>query len=356
MSVIRSELVPIVATIYREMAHLEPGTDVLVVADSRTHRDDVELFVGQARAMGATAQALIVPTPPSASFQPSLEYSPTITAAVQAADLIVDLSIGYSRIMVDAIHKGARIISPGDGTGHENLADVLLRTVGRVDIHQVRREADHVAGLFSRAHRCVITSDAGTDLAIDLDGTEGIAADGFLWDPDVGDWKTTWALVPGAQPGVLLAPGLCNGWIAIDGFLLWAPDDIEFPRTPVLVHVTDSVIDEICGDPWHAERLRAWLDELASLGDEGARCGPVHANLGTNPQAKLSQHLEFERIRGTITFGFGDDSLLSKMVSFPRECVSSSVHWDGMITRPTLRLDDTTVVLDGHILESLADA
>lgn len=62
----RSELVSIVHTIYTEMANLQPGTDVLVLADSRTAPDDVELFVGQARALGATAQALLIPTPPSA--------------------------------------------------------------------------------------------------------------------------------------------------------------------------------------------------------------------------------------------------------------------------------------------------
>jgi hypothetical protein len=345
----RNELAAIAHTIYTEMAHLAPGSDVLVIADSRTARDDVEVFVGQARALGATAQALLIPTPRSASFQPSIEYSPTIAAATTQADLIVDMSVGYAQFMVDAVKRGARIISPGDGTGHENLTEVLLRTVGRVDIHQLRREADAVAAAFSRANTCHMTSEEGTDLTIDIDGLEGEPGDGFLWDPDRQTWKTTWALVPPAQPGVLLPPGRCNGWIAIDGFLLWEPDDIEFPRTPVRLHITDSTIDAIEGDGWHAPRLQNWLNSLTENGDRSALHGPVHALIGLNPQAKLSQHLEFERLRGVVTFGFGDDAMLSQLLTTPKETVASPVHWDAMILRPTVRLDGRVISEDSVI-------
>lgn len=345
----RSELVSIVNTIYTEMAHLQPDTDVLVIADSRTAPDDVELFVGQARALGATAQALLIPTPPSATFQTSLTYSPTIVAATTKADLIVDLSVGYAQFMVDAVKRGARIISPGDGTGHENLAEVLIRTVGRVDLHKLRREADRIAAAFAAASVCHISSDAGTDLTIDLEGLGGDSGDGFLWDEDRQEWKTSWALVPGAQPGVLLPPRRCNGWIAIDGFLLWEPDDIEFPSTPVRLHVTDSQIDAVEGDAWHAPRLLRWLHSVDVQKDGSPFHGPVHANIGTNPQAKLSQHLEFERLRGTITFGFGDDAMLSELLEAEKETVSSPVHWDAMALLPTIRLDDETIVDEGVI-------
>jgi leucyl aminopeptidase (aminopeptidase T) len=349
----RSELVPIVATIYAEMANLQPGTDVLVIADSRTDYDIVELFVGQARAFGATAQALIVPTPPSASIQPSIGWSKTVVAASTTPDLIVDLSVGYAQFMVDAVRRGARIISPGDGTGHENLGEVLLRTVGRVDIHALRREADQIASRFTRARECHVTSEAGMDLHINLDGLHGDPGDGFLWDPDRGDWKGTWALVPPAQPGVLALRGRSSGWIVADGFVLWLPDDIEFPRTPVRLHVTDGYIDEVAGDAWHAPRLRNWLREMDTAGDRSPFHGPVHANIGTNPQAKLSQHLEFERLRGTITFGFGDDAMLTQLTKTAGSGVSSPVHWDVMALLPTVTLDGAAIVTAGIISDEI---
>ena len=89
---------------------------------------------------------------------------------------------------------------------------------------------------------------------------------------------------------------------------------------------------------------------LASLPDESARYGPVHVNLGINPRAMLTQHLEFERIRGTIVFGFGDNSLLAPLMGRDFETVKSDVHWDSLIMRPTLKLDNQVVVEKGIIL------
>jgi leucyl aminopeptidase (aminopeptidase T) len=79
----------------------------------------------------------------------------------------------------------------------------------------------------------------------------------------------------------------------------------------------------------------------------------VHANIGTNPQAKLSQHLEFERLRGTITFGFGDNALLTQLTKTATSGVSSAVHWDVMALLPTITLDDRAIVTAGIISNDL---
>lgn len=112
-------------------------------------------------------------------------------------------------------------------------------------------------------------------------------------------------------------------------------------------------IDEIDGDTWHAPRLRSWLKEMDSAGDRSPFHGPVHANIGTNPQAKLSQHLEFERLRGTITFGFGDDAMLRQLTETSESGVSSPVHWDAMALLPTIALDDDVIVESGMIKADL---
>jgi leucyl aminopeptidase (aminopeptidase T) len=349
----RSELVSIVHKIYGEMAHLTPGQDVLVISNSITAPDIVELFIGEAREFGATSQGLIVPTQPSAVFQPSIEWSPTVAAATTTPDLIVDLSIGYTRFMAEAVKRGARIISPGDGHGHENLEEVLIRTVGRVDLDAIRHEADQLAEWFTEANECRVTSAEGTDLVVDIGGLRGGANDGYLWDPDLQQWKTTWSLVPPAQPGVFLPTGRASGWIACDGFLIWEPDDIEFPKTPLMLHVADGYVDRIEGDTWLAPRLTNWLERLARSGDRSPYHGPVHLNIGTNPQAKLSQHLEFERVRGTITFGWGDNAMLFELTEADLPTVSSPVHWDCMIRLPSLWLDDRQVIDRGMMVEDL---
>jgi len=345
------ELLAIIRRIYEEMCHVERGERVLIIADSRTPADITNAFFREALTLGTDASVLQVPVPPPPALQTSAKWSPVVTAAAGEADLIVDLAVGYARFIVEAMQRGARVISPGDGTGNELLADVLVRTMGRVDITALRHEADRIAEMFTAASRAHITSDAGTDLTIDLDGLVGEAADGFLWDPDRSEYKSRWDLLPPAQPGVTIPAGRATGIIAVDGFVLWEPEDIEVPTTPVLLDVEDGVITHIGGDTDFARKLSVWLESFAP--DRSVFQGPAHCNVGTNPQAKLTDHQEFERLRGTITFGWGDSSVVAELAGLDeaQPWVASPVHWDTMIRLPSLCLDGQVVVDRGTIRE-----
>ena len=346
----RPELLPIIRRIYEEMCHVQQGERVLIIADSRTPADITNAFFGEALTLGADASVLQVPVPPPPALQTSTKWSPVVTGAASEADLIVDLAVGYARFIVEAMQRGARVISPGDGTGNELLADVLLRTMGRADITALRREADRIAEMFTVASEAYITSDAGTDLTIDLDGLVGEAVDGFLWDPDRGEYKARWELLPPAQPGVTIPAGRGIGIIAVDGFVLWEPEDIEVPTTPVLLEVEEGVITRIYGDAGFARKLSVWLE---SFSPDRSVFQLAHCNVGTNPQAQLTDHQEFERLRGTITFGWGDTAILAELVPLDetQPWVASPVHWDTMIRLPSLSLDGRIVVDRGVIRE-----
>ena len=342
---LRPEFLQVVDMIYRDVCNLQPGTNVLVIADSRTPPHVVSAFMGGAMAMGADASVSINKTPPPPSIQPGVVWNDMVIAASKEADLIVDLAVGYASFIVDAVMRGARVIMPGDGTGGHHIEESLIRCMLAADIHALRREADHIAELFTQASTCHITSEEGTDIVFDIEGLRGEPGDGFLWDPDKGDWKTSWAIVPPAQPGITLPKGRGNGTIAVDGFLLYEPAyDHETPTSPVYLTIKDGKLVNIDGHPLFAGRLRHWLK---SLPDDTGYYGPIHFNLGTNPRAMLTQHLEFERIRGTIDFGFGDNSMLAPLVGEDFETVKSDVHWDLLIMRPTMKLDGKVVVENG---------
>jgi len=343
----RSEFAEVVDTIYDEMANLQSDTNVLIIADSRTPRDVVSAFMGGAMTYDATVSTIENETPPPPSLQPSTEWNSMVQTAAKEADLIVDLAVGYADFIVDAVLDGTRVIMPGDGTGAEHIQESLIRTVLAADIHELRREADQIADLLTEGDEVVITSEEGTDLTIDISGLKGDPSDGFLWDPDEETWKSSWAIVPPAQPGMTLPKGKGNGVIAVDGYLLYEPAyDHETPTEPVYIHIDDGKITKVEGDPLFAGRLREWLN---SLDGESGAFGPVHFNVGTNPRAMLTQHLEFERIRGTIDFGFGDSSSLARLLDYNFEPIESDVHWDVLIMRPTMKVDDTEVISNGFI-------
>lgn len=350
---LRAEFIQVVHMIYRDMCNLQPGTNVLIIADSRTPPHVVSAFMGGAMVFGAEAMTVQNATPPPPSIQPGIKWNSMVIAASREADLIVDLSVGYAQFIVDAIVRGARVIMPGDGTGAHHIEESLMRTMLAADVHALRREADQIAALFTQAKECRITSEEGTDIVFDIGGLEGHPSDGFLWDPDRGEWKSSWAIVPPAQPGITLPKGSGNGIIAVDGFLLYEPAyDHETPASPVFLTIEDGRLVKIEGHPLYAGRLRHWL---ASLPDDSGYYGPIHFNLGTNPRAMMTQHLEFERIRGTIDFGFGDNSMLAPLTGLDFPTVTSDVHWDLLIMRPTLTLDGKVVVQNGIIPRSLPE-
>ncbi len=334
------------------MANLQPENEVLIIADSRTPKSVTEAFFGEALAMGATAQVLLVPTPPPPSLQTGLKWSKTVHAATTTPDLIVDLAIGYADFIMDAVKRGARVISPGDGTGNIHLEDTLMRTIGAVDIRKLRRESELIADLLTKGSSLRITSDEGTDITIDITGLVGNPNDGFLWDPDKKEWRNIkWVLLPPSQPGLVLPTGSSNGVIAADGFILYEPAyNHETPKSPLRIRVEKSWITEISGDPLTSTRLKNWLESFAP--DKTPYHGPVHCNIGTNPRAMLTQHQEFERLRGTITFGWGDNSMLGSLKGQTFGLVKSPVHWDCMILRPTLYIDNRKII-DHGVMPSL---
>jgi hypothetical protein len=98
-----------------------------------------------------------VETPPPRSVQTSIEWSRTVAAATTTPDLIVDLAVGHSWFLAEAIERGARVICPGDGAGGAHLQETLMRTIGAADLgapagdgrdrgddHRRRYDADHL--------------------------------------------------------------------------------------------------------------------------------------------------------------------------------------------------------------------
>jgi hypothetical protein len=105
-------------------------------------------------------------------------------------------------------------------------------------------------------------------------------------------------------------------------------------------------ITGISGDPYICHRLEDWLD---NLDDDGCRNGPIHANIGLSRHARLTEHLEWERVRGGMVFGIGDNSLLAPFVGANFETSKSGVHWDVQTLRPTVTVDDTMIIDTGIV-------
>ena len=346
---LKPDFIAVVNTIYTEFCNLQRDARVLVLSDARTPDYVVATFQGMAQALGAEAATIESNIPfGGPTYQPGVKWSRMLAGAAHEADLLVDLAIGYAEFVAEAIDRGARIIMPGDGIGNPYLEDILIRTIRDVDIHEIRREADRIAELFSRASTCTLLSGDDDELVIDISGLPGRPKDGFLWDKDKGVFKSSYGILPPAQPGVTLPRGRSTGTVSIDGTVLWHPIYHEEPRQPLKLKLDAGRLVDIGGDPYLSNRIRHWLREL---GDSGAYEGPNHLNIGINPNALLTQNQEWERIYGSVTCGMGDMSVGASLVArgAKLEWAKSKVHWDWTVIQPTVLLDGRVLVENGQI-------
>lgn len=347
---LKPDFIVVVSQIYREFCNLQTGQNVLIISDARTPDYIVATFQGVAQSMGAEAVRIECAIPSGgATYQPGSRWPKMLEGAAESADLIIDMAVGYSAFIVRALQRGCRVLCPGDGIGGPFLDDVLIRTILHSDVHAIRKHADRIAARFTEARHLQLITGSGQDkLDVDLTGVDASASDGFLWDPDKSEWKTSWGFLPPAQPGVLIPKGRCNGTVSVDGTLLHHPVYHEKPDTPLRLTFKDSVLTDIGGDPRLAATLSNWLDDL---GDEGARNGPVHLNIGINPNALLTQSQEWERVYGSVTCGMGDLGLLGILMGDTDYQLSeSTVHWDWTVLQPQIILDDEVVLNKGRIL------
>lgn len=350
MSRLKPDLLPVVHRIYSDMCHLQSGERVLILSDARTPWEIIAVFQGMAATMGAEATVIEAGVPYGGpTYQPETQWPDTICKAAMGADLIIDMAVGYADFLSDAMEAGARVLMPGDGIGGPYLDDMLIRTIRDADIHAIRRAADRIADLFTNAATCTLQTGEDSVLEIDISGLEGIAADGFLWDADKGDWKSNYAILPPAQPGVGIPKGRANGTVCVDGTVLWHQVYHEQPRDPLFLTFENSRLTDLAGDRFLVSRLRGWLDHL---GDSDAMTGPNHLNIGLNSNALMTQNQEWERMLGSITCGMGDLRVGAKLMGQNGdEWPVSRVHWDWTVLTPTLKLDQTTLVDRGRLME-----
>ncbi len=347
---LRPELLKAVHFIYRHQCNLQPGWRLLLLSDSRTPQHIVSAFSGVAMLLDAEVLEMRLPMGPHPAYQPGFTWPPLIATAVKAAasevDLIVDMAVGYAAFIVEILQRGrTRIIGPGDATGAPHLDDSLIRCLLLDDPLRIRREALQVAELFSAGRTLRVSSLEGSDFEVDIADLKGDSFDGFLWDEASGDWVSNYQFTPGATPGVVIPKGRGNGTLALDGLLLYENVHVV-PADPVILSIEDGQIVDIRGDRHVAHRLRHWL---ASLQDPGCRNGPIHANLGLSQHARLTEHLEWERVRGSMVFGMGDNSMLAPLVGADFAVSTSSVHWDVQALRPTVSIDGVAIIEEGVV-------
>src|SRR5437867_682247 len=212
--------------------------------------------------------------------------------------------------------------------------DGFLRTMS-VDMDRLISLTNRLSDRVARAKSARVTTSLGTDMRYEL-GFPVAALDGVV--EKAGD-------LDAFPPGLFLSvprESSASGVAVVDG----AITQIGRVASPVTMTFAEGRLTKIEGGS-EAGRL---TQLLASLNDDNAYKFAAWG-IGTNAGAALlgeDPSFEGERVYGWTHVSTGSNA------TFPGGTVRAKIHLDGLISQPTIHLDDELILEDGKFVGAFA--
>jgi aminopeptidase len=228
-------------------------------------------------------------------------------------------------------HTDARRAASAQGVRVATLPGVTEEIMVRcmnADYQAIAARTLQLCERLGRASMIRVRAPAGTDIMMPVAGRKAHASSGLF--TAAGQWGN----LPTGEAYLAPLEGQSRGIVVVDG----AMAGVGMVRRPIRIVVDDGCATEITGGE-EAARLTSLLEPHGRDGRTVAEFG-----IGTNDKAILTGAIiEDEKVMGTIHIAFGDNKSMGGSVR-----VAS--HLDGLITRPTVWLDDEKIMEDGRLL------
>ncbi|GIV46012.1 MAG: hypothetical protein KatS3mg036_0830 [Ignavibacterium sp.] len=174
-----------------------------------------------------------------------------------------------------------------------------------------------------------VTAPAGTDISFSIEGRTAYASKGLFHA------KGESGNLPTGETFLAPVEGTANGIFVVDGSMAGLG---LIKNANIRIEVENGYATKISGGTL-ARKLKQQLDSVGKDARNIAEFG-----IGTNDSAKLSGILlEDEKVMGTIHIALGNNVSMGGSVNVP-------IHLDGVVKKPTVRLDDKLLMKDGKLL------
>lgn len=294
---------------------VKKGESVLVITDE-PERKIGYAFWEAAKEAGSEAMLLEI-LPRSSNGEEPPEAVAKFMKDFDVLIIPTSKSMTHTNARREACEAGARCVTlPGI------LEDTMQRTLN-ADYNEIAKRSIKLAEIVSQGRTAKVTTPAGTDITMSLEGRECHADTGLVHNP--GDFSN----LPAGEAYIAPVEGTANGIIMVDGAMMGKV------KTPIKIVVKDGFATAITGDR-SAEELEKVLEPFGQPGRNIAELG-----IGTNHKAQIvGSVLEDEKVMGTVHMALGDNKSMGGNVS-----VQS--HLDGILLKPTLWIDDKKIMEDG---------
>lgn len=324
---------------------VQAGDAVAILSETQSREVNVQLAELALARLGARAFHVVMPTPRLSAPAPvrstgasdALQrLAPAVAALAQSA-MVVDLTVEgllHAVELPEILKGGARVLMVSN-----EHPEILERCMPDPALEGRVREAMR---RLKAAKRMTVTSPAGTDLAISLEGARVGGVWGYTARPgSVAHW-----------PG-----GLCLAFPAaksVNGTLVMAPGDVNltfkrYLQDRIVLRVADDYVRGIEGEGVDAELMRGYF---ASWGDAEAYA-VSHVGWGMNPGARWDAMTFYDRrdLNGTELRAFAGNFLYSTGAN---EVAGRHTlgHFDLPLRHCTVALDGVVVVDGGRLVEA----
>jgi leucyl aminopeptidase (aminopeptidase T) len=227
-------------------------------------------------------------------------------------------SLSHTKARHAACDAGARVASmPGI------TPEMFARTMG-ADYDVVAARSQKVADLLRGGKTVRITTGLGTDFSFSIAGRDATPDTGLYHSP--GDFGN----LPAGEAYLAPVEGTAEGTLVVDASMA----GIGVLSSPLTYTFRNGRVADVVGEG--AETLKANWAAAGDGADWVAELG-----VGTNDAAQIiGKVLEDEKVYGTVHVAMGNNAHFGGVNNV-------QYHADGVITKPTLTVDGTSIIDNG---------
>jgi leucyl aminopeptidase (aminopeptidase T) len=323
------EMIPAATVVVRDILQVQPGEEVLIVTDPGRPQRCITALTSVVATQGGKPTVVSMPQRTVGGEEPP----PSVAAAMAAADVTI-AAASYALVHTDAFRRAMgethRLVELWGLEEEAMLHGGLLADYGKVNAltTAVRR-------IFDRGKSARLTTPAGTDIRVSLEGRRSFSLGGDV--PGPGGFTS----LPGGEAAIAPVEEMTEG-VLVDPFVL-ERRDMGYRKEPLVARIEGGRIVHVEGGA-EARTFAAMLDE----GDANAR-GIGEFAVGTNRWCVLSRIREAKKAWGTAHVGIGNNLTLAGRSA-------SGVHMDIVVLEPTVTVDDVVVVDRGRLVVTADEA
>lgn len=296
------------------LLNVKPWEKVLILTDKKM--ESIASIVFSAIKNQARVEMFTMPVRKRDGEEPTLAAVERILSS-DVVIAVTKFSVTHTKAVKRAVEKGIRIATM------PNISKrTLLEGAMTADYSKVQEITSKLFSLVENCKEVLVTAKNGTNVSFSCENR--------VWHRDDGNLSKKGSLgnLPAGEVFVAPVENSVNGTINFDRF--------PSAKTRLFCEVVNGKVISMRNDINHLEKI------FKSLGDKARQVAEF--GIGTNPKARvIGNILEDEKVLGTCHFGLGNNFYFGGTNDVP-------FHSDGIINKPTVRIDGKVVMKNGKLL------